>query len=94
MPTQRQLRETVRLRADQEALRAAAAWVREQPEHGKIAALSEPTIAGRCADLLDHLADYCDRIDEVTREQVVRVARELVGNRMDRPSVRRTRRRR
>lgn len=69
-------------------------YATEQPEHGKIAALSEPTIAGRCADLLDHLADYCDRIDEVTREQVVRVARELVGNRMDRPSVRRTRRRR
>lgn len=93
MPTQRRLREIERLRADQAALRAAAAWVREQPAQGTVAVLSEVDVAEPCAALLDHFADYCDRLDGAVRENVVRVARELVGEGMDRPTVRRTRRR-
>lgn len=94
MPTQRRLQEIAQLRADQDALRVAATWVREQPGRGTVAGLAEPAVADRCATLLDYTADYCDCLDEATRAHAVRVARELVGERMDQPVVRRTRRRR
>lgn len=92
LPTQRRLHETDQLGADQDALRAAATWVREQPARSEVAALSEPATAALCARLLDHVADYCERLDDATRRHVVRVAHELTGERMDRPVVRRTRR--
>ncbi|TCK21395.1 hypothetical protein EV378_5378 [Pseudonocardia endophytica] len=54
--------------------------------------LSEPEVAKHCAALLEHFADYCEQMDEATRGYVVRLAWELIGDQMDRPSVRRTRR--
>lgn len=92
--TARSQHQLEQLRHDQYLIRAAAAWIREQPALGTVAALSDRATAALCADLLEHLAEVCDRLDPPCREHLIRVAQELLGDSMEQPSVRRTRRRR
>lgn len=89
---ERERRRIEQLRADERAVRAAAGWVRGAVD-GDLAALSLPHVAAGCAELLDVLADDLAGLPEPVRVHTVRVSRELTGDPMDRPTVRRTRRR-
>ena len=90
---QRQLEQTELLRAEQAALRAAAAWVRDQAG-ATMAGLTEDRVASACGAVLDLLSEKLDTLPAQVRRHTVRIARELTGDPMDQPTTRRTRRRR
>ena len=90
---QRERRALEQLRVDQAVVREAAAVVRAAPTAQRWAVLSEPVAAELLATALELMADWLDVMDGQLRAHVVRVAGELVGRPMDRPTVRRTRRR-
>jgi hypothetical protein len=81
------------LRADRDALLAAAAWLRHAAVQRNYAGLDRPEHAFALASVLEMFAIRLADQDPAFRKHVVRVCRELVGDRMDRPTVRRTRRR-
>ncbi|MDN5920258.1 MAG: hypothetical protein L0I76_35040 [Pseudonocardia sp.] len=89
---ERERRRVEQLRADERAVPAAAEWVRGAAD-GDLAALSLPHVAAGCGQLLDVLAEGLEGLPEPVRVHTVRVSRELTGDPMDRPTVRRTRRR-
>ena len=72
---------------------AAAVWLRHEAVQGTYTGLSHPEHAYGLASVLELLAIRMADLDPVVRAHVVRVCRELVGDPMDRPAVRRTRRR-
>ena len=81
------------LRADREALLAAAAWLRHAGVQRSYAGLDRPEHAFALASALELFAVRLTDQDPEFRRHLVRVCRELIGDRMDRPTVRRTRRR-
>lgn len=81
------------LREDREAVLAAAVWLRHEAVQHQYAGLRAPEHAYALASVLELLATRMADLDPPVRTHVVRVCRELVGDPMDRPSVRRTRRR-
>ena len=94
MPTEREWRRIERDRADQQILRRAAAWLRQDPARGEYAGLSEYEDAMALAELLDVLATALPDIDSGVRWQAVESCRLLLGEPMASPAIRRTRRRR
>lgn len=89
---QRERRALEQLHTDQALVREAADVVRAAPTEQRRAVLSEPVAAELLATVLELIADWLEEMDRQLRAHVVRVAGELVGHPMDRPSVRRTRR--
>ena len=81
------------LLADREAILAAAAWLRHAGVQRNYAGLDRPEHAFALASALEMFAIRLADQDPEFRRHLVRVCRELVGDRMDRPTVRRTRRR-
>ncbi|GAA4539092.1 hypothetical protein [Pseudonocardia xishanensis] len=80
------------LRADQETIGRAAAWLRHDTIQAGYAGLTHPEYAFGLASLLDEVAlRLAD--DERLRDHAVRVCRTMLGDRMDMPGTRRTRRR-
>ena len=80
------------LRADQEIVSRAAAWLRHDAIQTGYQGLNHPEYAFGLASILDELAlRLAD--DERLRAHTVRVCRTMLGDRMDMPSTRRTRRR-
>lgn len=92
MVTERDRRRIEALRADQATVREAAQWVRDQAG-GNVAALSDPRTAELGGELLELMADELAGMPDSVRGHTVRVCRDLLGRPMDRPTVRRTRRR-
>jgi hypothetical protein len=80
------------LRADQQLITRAAAWLRHDAIQAGYAGLHNPEYAFGLASILDLLARRAAD-DEVLREHAVRVCRTMLGDRMDMPATRRTRRR-
>ncbi|MFC5949367.1 hypothetical protein ACFQH9_13915 [Pseudonocardia lutea] len=80
------------LRADQEIIGRAAAWLRHDAVHAQYAGLTHPEYAFGLASLLDEIALRAGD-DEHLRTHAVRVCRTMLGDRMDMPTTRRTRRR-
>ena len=80
-------------RADAEVLERAAAWLRERPERTGYAGLSHDHVAEAVAALLDLLAVTVGGLDPGVRRQAVQSCRVLLGETMDSPTQRRTRRR-
>lgn len=81
------------LRTDRETVLAAAAALRHEAVQAHYAGLSRPEIAFGLASVLEMLAlRIADQPPDI-RAHVVRIAREMAGDTMDSPTVRRTRRR-
>lgn len=82
------------LRADRETVLAAAAALRHDAVQTHYAGvLPRPEYAFGMASILELLALRTADLDPDVRAHVVRIAREMTGDGMDRPTVRRTRRR-
>lgn len=94
MPTAREWRQIDRDRTDQDLIRRAAAWLREDPERGRYAGLSHDEDAYALAALLDVIATGLGYVDSGVRRQTVESCRMLLGEQMASPAIRRTRRRR
>ncbi|MFP5071844.1 hypothetical protein ACLFMI_19550 [Pseudonocardia nantongensis] len=81
------------LRADRETVLAAAEALRHQAVQSHYAGLARPETAFGLASILELLAlRIADQPPDV-RAHVVRIAREMTGDGMDLPTVRRNRRR-
>ncbi|MEJ8279628.1 hypothetical protein [Pseudonocardia spirodelae] len=81
------------LRSDRETVLAAASALRHEAVQARYAGLSSPEIAFGLASILELLAmRIADQPPDV-RAHVVRIAREMAGEPMDSPTIRRTRRR-
>ena len=81
------------LRADRETVLAAASRLRHEAVEAHYAGLSRPEMAFGLASILELLAmRIADQPPDV-RAHVVRIAREMAGDTMDSPTIRRTRRR-
>ena len=80
------------LRADRDTITRAAEWLRTSPDRSHLAGLNQGAYAAGMAELLDALAAQLDQNPRL-REHAVRVCRNLLGDRMDEPRTRRTRRR-
>ncbi|SDF87836.1 hypothetical protein [Pseudonocardia oroxyli] len=81
------------LRADQQLITRAAAWLRHDAVQAHYAgALPNPEYAFGLASILDLLARRAEE-DDALRDHAVRVCRTMLGDRMDMPATRRTRRR-
>jgi hypothetical protein len=94
VPTEREWRRIERDRADQQILRRAAAWLRGNPGRASYAGLSRDEDALALAELLDVLATAIPDVDPGVRRQAVGSCRVLLGEPMESPAIRRTRRRR
>ncbi|MFP5019354.1 hypothetical protein [Pseudonocardia phyllosphaerae] len=86
-------RRLVALRTDRETVLAAAARLRHEAVQAHYAGLSTPEMAFGLASVLEQLALRVADLPPDVRTHVVRIAREMTGDGMDRPTVRRTRRR-
>ena len=85
-------RRHVALRADQETIGRAAAWLRHDAIQAGYAGLTHPEYAFGLASILDDIALRSGE-DDALRDHAVRVCRTMLGDRMDMPATRRTRRR-
>lgn len=93
---ERQRRAADQLATDRDTIRRAATTIRAAPDRtgrDRLAGLDQPATTTLLAGLLDVLGARLDVVDPHVRAHVVRVARETVGDPMDAPTVRRTRRR-
>lgn len=81
------------LRADRETVLAAATWLRHDAIQARYAGLSRPAHAFALASVLEMLGMRIADLAPDLRAHVVRVSRELVGDPMDLPAIRRNRRR-
>ena len=81
------------LRADRELLERAAAWLRDEAIRSGYAGLSHQHVTFAVALILDELARHLPGLDEGVRWQAVQSSRVLLGEQLDSPTVRRTRRR-
>ena len=81
------------LRSDRELLRRAAAWLRSDAIRSGYAGLSHQHVTFAVALLLDELALHLADLDEAVRWQAVQTCRQLLGEQLDAPVIRRTRRR-
>jgi hypothetical protein len=81
------------LRADRDLLHRAATWLRSDAIRSGYAGLSHQHVTFAVALLLDELALHLADLDEAVRRQTVQTCRQLLGEQLDSPTVRRTRRR-
>jgi hypothetical protein len=81
------------LRADRDLLHRAATWLRSDAIRSGYAGLSHQHVTFAVALLLDELALHLADLDEPVRRQTVQTCRQLLGEQLDSPAVRRTRRR-
>jgi hypothetical protein len=93
VPTAREWRQIDRDRGDQDLVRRAAAWLREDPARAGYAGLAADEDATALAALLEVLATELPHVDSGVRWQVVESCRTLLGEPMASPVIRRTRRR-
>lgn len=93
MPTEREWRQIDRDRADQDLVRRAAAWLREDPAMASYAGLSSDQDAAALAVLLDVIVAELSHVDAGVRWQVIESCRVLLSEPMASPTIRRTRRR-
>lgn len=91
---ERQRRAWQQLRDDQAVVRAAARRLRDPVVYGDWAGLDDPRTAELLAGLLDYVADELEHVCSASRHATLHACRDLVGDRMDQPTIRRTRRRR
>lgn len=93
---ERAFRAAAQLRADTDVVTRAAGIVRAASDRtgpARLAGLHAAATTGRLAELLELMAGRLDVVPEQMRDHIVRVAREITGDGMDLPGVRRTRRR-
>lgn len=81
------------LRADRELLVRAASWLRSDAIRSGYAGLSHQHVTFAVALLLDELALHLADLDDAVRRQAVQTCRQLLGEQLDSPRIRRTRRR-
>ena len=81
------------LRADRDLLERAATWLRTEAIHSGYAGLSHQHVTFALALILDELARHLPDLDEGVRWQAVQSSRVLLGEQLDSPTIRRTRRR-
>ena len=81
------------LRADRDLLARAAAWLRADAIRAGYAGLTHQHVAFALALVLDELGRHLVDLDEGVRWQAVQSSRVLLGEQLDSPTVRRTRRR-
>ena len=81
------------LRTDRALLERAARWLRDNAVRAGYAGLSHQHVAFALALILDELARHLADLDEGVRWQAVQSSRVLLGEQLDAPAVRRTRRR-
>jgi len=81
------------LRADRDLLERAARWLRDDAVRSGYAGLSHQHVAFALALILDELARHLPDLDQGVRWQAVQSSRVLLGEQLDSPAVRRTRRR-
>ena len=93
VPTAREWRQRDRDEADATVLRRAAAFLREDPGRGHYAGLACDEDALALAALLDVLAADIAHVDPAVRWQAVEACRVVLGETMNDPHRRRTRRR-
>ena len=93
VPTTREWRQIDRDQADQDLVRRAAAWLREDLTRAQHAGLLHDEDAHALAALLDVVADDIAGLDKAVRWQTLESCRVLLGESMASPSIRRTRRR-
>lgn len=93
MPTAREWQRIDANRAEQDVVRRAAAWLRDDPARAGYAGLSEDEDAAALAALLDVLAAELPHLDSAVRRQVLESCRALLGESMASTATRRTRRR-
>lgn len=80
------------LRAERELLERAASWLRTEAIRSGYAGLSHQHVTFALALILDELARHLPEIDEGVRWQAVQSCRMLLGEQLDSPARRRTRR--
>jgi hypothetical protein len=80
-------------RADRELLERAARWLRDDAIRSGYAGLSHQHVTFALALILDELARHVPDLDEAVRWQAVQSCRVLLGEQLDSPARRRTRRR-
>jgi hypothetical protein len=81
------------LRADRDLLERAATWLRTEAIRSGYAGLSRQHVTFALALILDELARHLPDLDEGVRWQAVQSSRVLLGEQLDSPTIRRTRRR-
>jgi hypothetical protein len=81
------------LRADRDLLARAAAWLRSEAIRAGYAGLTHQHVAFALALILDELVRHLPDLDEGVRRQAVQSSRILLGEQVDSPAIRRTRRR-
>ena len=81
------------LRAERELLERAAGWLRGEAVRSGYAGLSHQQVPFVLALLLDEVALHLPDLDAGVRRQAVQSARLLLGEQLDSPAIRRTRRR-
>lgn len=81
------------LRADRELLERASRWLRDDAIRSGYAGLSHQHVTFALALILDELARHLPDLDEAVRWQAVQSCRVLLGEQLDSPARRRTRRR-
>jgi len=81
------------LRAERELLERAASWLRSEAIRSGYAGLTHQHVSFALALILDELARHLSDLDEGVRWQAVQSSRVLLGEQLDSPAVRRTRRR-
>ena len=86
-------RRTIELRADRDVLDRAAARLRSDAIRAGYAGLQHQHIAFALALILDELARHLASLDRAVRWQAVQSCRVLLGEQLDSPQIRRTRRR-
>lgn len=93
MPSEREWRRIDAARASAELAHRAASWLRDDPRRPATAGLQHDHVAHALADLVDALADVVAGLDSAVRWQLEQSARVVLGETMESPTIRRTRRR-
>ena len=81
------------LQADRELIERAAAWLRSDAIRSGYAGLTHKHVTFAFALLLDELSRHLPDLDDAVRRQAVQTCRQLLGEQLDSPTTRRTRRR-
>jgi hypothetical protein len=93
VPTNREWRQYDRDQADRELVDRAADWLFDGHDRRKTAGLQWDRMAYALGDLLDTLSEHLLDLDHAVRWQTIEASRSVVGETMEDPSRRRTRRR-
>lgn len=93
MPTEREWRRIDADRATADRAHRAATWLRDDPHRRETAGLTDDHVAHALADLVDALAGTVAGLDSAVRWQLEQSTRIVLGETMESPAIRRTRRR-